>query len=54
MDETEDDKKPFDVELGHDDDSQPDPDETLMLDQGGGKCWLVKVGLSCNCLPLPS
>lgn len=39
----EDEKKPFDAEAGHEDDSQPDPDETLMLDQGNGRVWLVKV-----------
>lgn len=44
MDEaTEDDKKPFDAEAGHEDDTQPDPDEHLMLDQGNGRVWLVKV-----------
>ena len=37
-------KKPFD-ELGaqNDDDSQPDPDEHLMLESGHGRVWLVKV-----------
>jgi transcription initiation factor TFIIF subunit beta len=41
---TIDDKKPFD-ELGaqNDDDSQPDPDEHLMLESGHGRVWLVKV-----------
>jgi len=44
MDEaTEDEKKPFDAEAGHEDDIQPDPDEHLMLDQGNGRVWLVKV-----------
>ncbi|PFH47082.1 hypothetical protein AMATHDRAFT_68486 [Amanita thiersii Skay4041] len=44
MNEVEDDdKKPFDAELGHDDDSQPDPEEHLMLDQGNGRVWMVKV-----------
>jgi transcription initiation factor TFIIF subunit beta len=44
MDEaTEDEKKPFDAEAGHEDDTQPDPDEHLMLDQGNGRVWLVKV-----------
>ena len=37
-------KKPFDAEVGgQDEDSQPDPDEHLMLDQGNGRVWLVKV-----------
>ncbi|KAF8626926.1 hypothetical protein AX17_006427 [Amanita inopinata Kibby_2008] len=39
----EEEKKPFDAELGHDEDSQPDPDEHLMLDQGNGRVWLVKI-----------
>jgi transcription initiation factor TFIIF subunit beta len=40
----DDEKKPFD-ELGaqNDDDSQPDPDEHLMLESGHGRVWLVKV-----------
>lgn len=36
-------KKHFDAENAEDDDSQPDPDEQLMLDQGNGRVWLVKV-----------
>jgi len=44
MDVTQDDeRKPFDAETGNDEDAQPDPDEHLMLDQGNGKVWLVKV-----------
>lgn len=44
MDEVvEDEKKPFDAEIGADEDSQPDPEEQLMLDQGNGRVWLVKV-----------
>jgi transcription initiation factor TFIIF subunit beta len=39
----EDDKKTFDAENTQDDDAQPDPDEQLMLDQGNGRVWLVKV-----------
>ncbi|KAF8878292.1 transcription initiation factor IIF, beta subunit [Infundibulicybe gibba] len=39
----DDDKKPFDAEGGVDEDSQPDPDEHLMLDQGNGRVWLVKI-----------
>lgn len=46
MDEPmEEDKKPFDAENGNDEDTQPDPDEHLMLDQGNGKVWLVKVSI---------
>ena len=37
----DDEKKPFDAEA--EEDSQPDPDEQLMLDQGNGRVWLVKV-----------
>ena len=45
MDElVEDEKKPFDAEInGADEDSLPDPEEQLMLDQGNGRVWLVKV-----------
>ena len=39
----DDEKKPFDVENPEEEDSQPDPDEHLMLDQGNGRVWLVKV-----------
>ncbi|KAG6836838.1 hypothetical protein H0H93_002518 [Arthromyces matolae] len=40
----DDDRKPFDAETrGEDDDAQPDPDEELMLEQGNGRVWLVKV-----------
>ena len=45
----EDEKKPFDAETAQDDDAQPDPDEQLMLDQGNGRIWLVKV--SCSQVP---
>lgn len=44
MEEPEEDKKTFEAETGQEDDSQPDPCEDLVLEQGGGKCWLVKVG----------
>lgn len=44
MNEAEDEKKPF--SLTQEDDLLPDPDETLMLNQGHGKVWLVKVCLS--------
>ena len=39
----DDEKKSFDAEIAQDDDSQPDPEEHLMLDQGNGRIWLVKV-----------
>ncbi|KAG6896628.1 hypothetical protein C0992_007034 [Termitomyces sp. T32_za158] len=39
----DDDRKPFDAEVRDDDDAQPDPDEELMLEQGNGRVWLVKV-----------
>ncbi|CAA7268482.1 unnamed protein product [Cyclocybe aegerita] len=39
----EDEKKPFDAETTQEDDAQPDPDEHLMLDQGNGRVWLVKI-----------
>jgi len=39
----EDDKKTFSAEHGDDEDAQPDPDEHLMLEQGHGRVWLVKV-----------
>jgi hypothetical protein len=42
----DDEKKSFDAEIAQDDDSQPDPEEHLMLDQGNGRIWLVKVGKS--------
>ena len=49
MDEfpVEDEKKPFDAELQNDEDTQPDPDEELMLDKGSGRVWLVKVIVPC-------
>jgi transcription initiation factor TFIIF subunit beta len=43
MDGIDDEKKPFDAEHPEEEDSQPDPDEHLMLDQGNGRVWLVKV-----------
>lgn len=46
MDEVmlEDEKKPFDAELAqNEEDSQPDPEEHLAMDQGQGRVWLVKV-----------
>ncbi|KAG6864304.1 hypothetical protein C0991_010714 [Blastosporella zonata] len=39
----DDDKKPFDAEGNDDYDAQPDPDEELMLEQGNGRVWLVKI-----------
>ena len=43
-----DDKKPLASleETTNEDDLQPDPDETLQLDSGGGKIWLVEVYLT--------
>ncbi|KAG7092876.1 hypothetical protein E1B28_009188 [Marasmius oreades] len=43
MEEVVEDKKSFEPDLAQDGDSLPDPDEQLMLDQGGGRVWLVKV-----------
>ncbi|PCH39350.1 hypothetical protein WOLCODRAFT_141199 [Wolfiporia cocos MD-104 SS10] len=46
MDEpmVEDDSKQFDsVNGGQDEDNQPDPDETLMMETGNGRVWLVKI-----------
>lgn len=43
MEEVEDDKKVFEPNDNHEDDALPDPDEQLMLDQGNGRVWLVKV-----------
>ncbi|KAF9261385.1 hypothetical protein L218DRAFT_930860 [Marasmius fiardii PR-910] len=43
MEEVVEDKKTFEPDLAQDGDSLPDPDEQLMLDQGGGRVWLVKV-----------
>jgi transcription initiation factor TFIIF subunit beta len=42
----DDEKKPFDA-LGsqNDEDSQPDPDEHIMLESGHGRVWLVKVSI---------
>ncbi|KAH8831735.1 transcription initiation factor IIF, beta subunit-domain-containing protein [Flagelloscypha sp. PMI_526] len=42
MDVDVDEKKPLDEDLDADD-GQPDPDETLMLDQGHGRVWLVRI-----------
>ena len=39
----EDDDKDFKAEGLLDGDNEPDPDETLMLEQGGGKVWMIKV-----------
>ena len=49
MDVVDDEKKPFEAETAQDDDSQPDPEEHLMLDQGNGRIWLVKVRKSITC-----
>jgi hypothetical protein len=47
----EEESKPFEVDDHHEDDTQPDPDENLMLEQGNGRVWLVKVKPS-HCLGL--
>jgi len=39
----EEDKKKFEPEVPHEEDSQPDPDEELMLDRGNGRVWMVKI-----------
>lgn len=39
----EDEKKPFDAEGANEDETQPDPDEPLMMESGNGRVWLVKV-----------
>ena len=46
MDAAEDEKKPFDAEVAAAEEALPDPDEHLMLDQGSGKAWLVKIRLA--------
>ena len=44
MDEhVDDEKKPFDADIRQEEEVLPDPDEKLMLDQGNGRVWLVKV-----------
>ncbi|KAA1476274.1 transcription initiation factor IIF, beta subunit [Dentipellis sp. KUC8613] len=46
MDDTlmEDEKKPFDsVAGGVEEETQPDPDEQIMLESGNGRVWLVKI-----------
>ncbi|KAJ6551580.1 transcription initiation factor IIF, beta subunit [Mycena capillaripes] len=42
MEVVDDEKKPLDADNAEDD-AQPDPDEQLMLDQGHGRVWLVKI-----------
>lgn len=42
----EDDKKRFEAEVPTEEDTQPDPDEELMLDRGNGRVWLVKVSIN--------
>jgi transcription initiation factor TFIIF subunit beta len=41
----DDEKKPFDALGQNDEDSQPDPDEHIMLESGHGRVWLVKVSI---------
>jgi len=47
MDEplVEDEKKPFEAEGVAEEETLPDPDEQLMLHQGNGRVWLVKVSI---------
>ena len=37
------DEKPFEVEGMAEEETLPDPDEQLLLHQGNGRVWLVKV-----------
>lgn len=40
----EEDKKQFDaINGGQDAETEPDPDESLIMDSGNGRVWLVKV-----------
>lgn len=51
MESLPDDEKKFDADnagRNDDDDQMPDPDEPLMLDQGNGRVWMVKVCSSCH------
>ena len=44
----DDEKKPFDAEVAaNEEESQPDLDESLLMEQGNGRVWLVKVH-SCS------
>lgn len=43
MDDVEDIKPDVDVTVKEEEEMQPDPDENLMLDSGGGRVWSVKV-----------
>ena len=44
----DDEKKPFDAEnAANDDDTQPDPEEELIMQANNGRVWMVKV-----CRPL--
>jgi hypothetical protein len=52
MEDLVDEKKPFDAEL-QEEETQPDPDEQLMLEQGNGRVWLVKVRSESRDLPSP-
>jgi len=44
----EDEKKTFDADAQQEEETQPDPEEELMLDRGNGRVWLVKVRHSCT------
>lgn len=50
----EDEKKPFDAEHAqNEEETQPDPDESLMMDAGNGRVWLVKVCVQFSRFMLP-
>ncbi|KAF9223418.1 hypothetical protein BS17DRAFT_139134 [Gyrodon lividus] len=39
----DDEKNQFEPDVAHEEETQPDPDEELMLDRGNGRVWLVKI-----------
>lgn len=52
-----DEKKPFDEEhrdVKDEEELQPDPDETLMMEQSAGRVWSVKVSASSSLAPVAS
>ena len=51
MDVVDDENKLFEAKTAQDDDSQPDPEEHLLLDQENGRIWLVKVRKSITVPP---
>ena len=59
MEVEESESKPFDAELAQDgEDTQPEPDETMITDSATGRVWIVKVSGhtsrldSCPLIPL--